>query len=146
MRPTGIVDPEVEVRETRNQIDDLMNEIRRREQANERVLVIFGAVGVLTRSDDPQRRALGHHRQQVVHRGVQHLRRDHHGLQPRYKILCQVAVATVVGTVLLVMSFMSVIVGNNETIADGALLPSRTPLTERDPVTRAALRHVALDN
>src|SRR5690606_186931 len=29
VRPTGIVDPEVEVRETRNQIDDLMNEIRR---------------------------------------------------------------------------------------------------------------------
>src|SRR5947207_822024 len=30
VRPTGIVDPEVEVRETRNQIDDLMNEIRAR--------------------------------------------------------------------------------------------------------------------
>ena len=29
VRPTGIVDPEVEVRETRNQIDDLMNEVRR---------------------------------------------------------------------------------------------------------------------
>ena len=28
VRPTGIVDPAVEVRETRNQIDDLMNEIR----------------------------------------------------------------------------------------------------------------------
>ena len=28
VRPTGIVDPMVEVRETRNQIDDLMNEIR----------------------------------------------------------------------------------------------------------------------
>src|SRR3712207_9347754 len=28
VRPTGIVDPEVEVRETKNQIDDLMNEIR----------------------------------------------------------------------------------------------------------------------
>ena len=28
VRPTGIIDPEVEVRETRNQIDDLMNEIR----------------------------------------------------------------------------------------------------------------------
>ena len=28
VRPTGIVDPDVEVRETRNQIDDLMNEIR----------------------------------------------------------------------------------------------------------------------
>ena len=30
VRPTGIVDPEIEVRETRNQIDDLMNEVRRR--------------------------------------------------------------------------------------------------------------------
>jgi excinuclease ABC subunit B len=39
IRPTGIVDPEVEVRPTRNQIDDLLNEIRRREQAGERVLV-----------------------------------------------------------------------------------------------------------
>ncbi len=39
VRPTGIVDPEVEVRETRNQIDDLMNEIRRRAEQNERVLV-----------------------------------------------------------------------------------------------------------
>jgi excinuclease ABC subunit B len=39
VRPTGIVDPEVEVRETRNQIDDLMNEIRRRAEAGERVLV-----------------------------------------------------------------------------------------------------------
>src|SRR4029077_16525095 len=28
VRPTGIVDPAVDVRETRNQIDDLMNEIR----------------------------------------------------------------------------------------------------------------------
>jgi excinuclease ABC subunit B len=39
VRPTGIVDPEVEVRETRNQIDDLMNEIRGRAEAEERVLV-----------------------------------------------------------------------------------------------------------
>jgi excinuclease ABC subunit B len=39
IRPTGIVDPEVELRPTRNQIDDLLNEIRRREEANERVLV-----------------------------------------------------------------------------------------------------------
>jgi excinuclease ABC subunit B len=28
VRPTGIVDPQVDVRATRNQIDDLMNEIR----------------------------------------------------------------------------------------------------------------------
>jgi excinuclease ABC subunit B len=39
VRPTGIVDPEVEVRETRNQIDDLMNEVRRRAEAKERTLV-----------------------------------------------------------------------------------------------------------
>jgi excinuclease ABC subunit B len=39
VRPTGIVDPEVEVRETRNQIDDLMNEIRVRVERNERTLV-----------------------------------------------------------------------------------------------------------
>jgi excinuclease ABC subunit B len=39
VRPTGIVDPVVEVRATRNQIDDLMNETRRRVDNNERVLV-----------------------------------------------------------------------------------------------------------
>jgi excinuclease ABC subunit B len=39
IRPTGVVDPEVELRATRNQIDDLLNEIRHREEAGERVLV-----------------------------------------------------------------------------------------------------------
>jgi excinuclease ABC subunit B len=39
VRPTGIVDPEVELRPTRNQIDDLLAEIRRREEMGERVLV-----------------------------------------------------------------------------------------------------------
>jgi excinuclease ABC subunit B len=39
VRPTGIVDPLVEVRETTNQIDDLMNEVRARVERNERVLV-----------------------------------------------------------------------------------------------------------
>ena len=39
VRPTGIVDPDVEVRETRNQIDDLMNEVRARVERDERVLV-----------------------------------------------------------------------------------------------------------
>jgi excinuclease ABC subunit B len=39
VRPTGIVDPAVDVRETRNQIDDLMNEVRVRVDRNERVLV-----------------------------------------------------------------------------------------------------------
>ena len=39
IRPTGLVDPEVEVRPTRNQVDDLMEEIRMRVERNERVLV-----------------------------------------------------------------------------------------------------------
>jgi len=39
IRPTGVVDPEVELRPTTHQIDDLLNEIRRREEAGERVLV-----------------------------------------------------------------------------------------------------------
>jgi excinuclease ABC subunit B len=39
VRPTGIVDPEVDVRETKNQIDDLMEEIRQRVEAEERTLV-----------------------------------------------------------------------------------------------------------
>jgi excinuclease ABC subunit B len=39
VRPTGIVDPGVEVRATRNQIDDLMNEVRARVDRDERVLV-----------------------------------------------------------------------------------------------------------
>src|ERR1700726_2027699 len=39
VRPTGIIDPEVEVREPHNQIDDLMNEIRVRVDRNERTLV-----------------------------------------------------------------------------------------------------------
>jgi excinuclease ABC subunit B len=39
VRPTGIIDPEIEVRETKNQIDDLMNEIRARADAGDRVLV-----------------------------------------------------------------------------------------------------------
>jgi excinuclease ABC subunit B len=39
VRPTGIVDPDVDVRETKNQIDDLMNEIRARSDAGERTLV-----------------------------------------------------------------------------------------------------------
>jgi excinuclease ABC subunit B len=39
IRPTGIVDPEVELRATKNQIDDLLNEIRKRADVGERVLV-----------------------------------------------------------------------------------------------------------
>jgi excinuclease ABC subunit B len=39
IRPTGLVDPEVEVRSTQNQIDDLLNEVARRTERNERVLI-----------------------------------------------------------------------------------------------------------
>jgi excinuclease ABC subunit B len=39
VRPTGIIDPAVDVRETKNQIDDLMNEIRARVESEERTLV-----------------------------------------------------------------------------------------------------------
>ncbi len=39
VRPTGLIDPEIEVRTTRNQIDDLLGEIRGRVQSSERVLV-----------------------------------------------------------------------------------------------------------
>jgi excinuclease ABC subunit B len=39
IRPTGLIDPEVEVRPTRNQIDDLLGQIHQRATAGERVLV-----------------------------------------------------------------------------------------------------------
>lgn len=39
IRPTGLLDPEIEVRTTLNQIDDLMEEIHLRIEADERVLV-----------------------------------------------------------------------------------------------------------
>ncbi|MBA3258798.1 MAG: excinuclease ABC subunit UvrB, partial [Gemmatimonadales bacterium] len=39
IRPTGLLDPEVDVRPVRGQVDDLLNEIRLREAAGERVLV-----------------------------------------------------------------------------------------------------------
>jgi excinuclease ABC subunit B len=39
IRPTGLVDPEVEIRPVRGQIDDLLHEIRDRAQKSERVLV-----------------------------------------------------------------------------------------------------------
>src|SRR2546425_2339904 len=39
VRPTGLIDPEVEVRPTRGQVDDLIEEIRRRVEATQRVLV-----------------------------------------------------------------------------------------------------------
>lgn len=39
IRPTGLVDPEVEVRPVKNQIDDLIHEIRQRTKSNQRCLV-----------------------------------------------------------------------------------------------------------
>ncbi len=39
IRPTGLVDPEVEVRSVKGQVDDLLEEIRARAEKNERVLV-----------------------------------------------------------------------------------------------------------
>ena len=39
IRPTGLLDPEIEVRPTENQVDDLMDEIRFRIHRNERILV-----------------------------------------------------------------------------------------------------------
>ncbi len=39
IRPTGLVDPEIEVKKTEGQIDDLMGEITKRVKSNERVLI-----------------------------------------------------------------------------------------------------------
>ncbi|MCH3941661.1 MAG: excinuclease ABC subunit UvrB [Bacteroidales bacterium] len=39
VRPTGLLDPPIEVRPTKNQVDDLMEEIRKRSEKDERVLV-----------------------------------------------------------------------------------------------------------
>jgi excinuclease ABC subunit B len=39
IRPTGLIDPEIDIRPIKGQVDDLLNEIRLREERNERVLV-----------------------------------------------------------------------------------------------------------
>lgn len=39
IRPTGLIDPEIKVRKTENQVDDLLHEIRERVKRKERVLV-----------------------------------------------------------------------------------------------------------
>ena len=39
IRPTGLLDPPIEVRETENQIDDIINEVYKRIKAHERVLI-----------------------------------------------------------------------------------------------------------
>ena len=39
IRPTGLLDPTIEIRKTQSQIDDLIGEIRKRSEKNERVLI-----------------------------------------------------------------------------------------------------------
>ena len=39
VRPTGLLDPPIEVRPTKNQVDDLLEEIRKRAEVDERVMV-----------------------------------------------------------------------------------------------------------
>ena len=39
VRPTGLIDPEVEIRPTKGQVDDLIEEIRRRAERDQRILV-----------------------------------------------------------------------------------------------------------
>ncbi len=39
IRPTGLLDPIIEVRPTKDQIDDIINEIKLRQEQNERVLI-----------------------------------------------------------------------------------------------------------
>ncbi len=39
IRPTGLLDPQIEIRPIKNQIDDLVGEIRKRTEAKERVLI-----------------------------------------------------------------------------------------------------------
>ncbi len=40
IRPTGLLDPEISVRRSQGQVDDLMNEIRQRVEKNERTMVV----------------------------------------------------------------------------------------------------------
>lgn len=40
IRPTGLLDPRIEVRPTMGQIDDLLNEIKKRKEKNERVMIV----------------------------------------------------------------------------------------------------------
>ena len=46
IRPTGLLDPEIEVRPSENQIDDLLEEIRLRTERHERVLIKIGRAHV----------------------------------------------------------------------------------------------------
>lgn len=40
IRPTGLLDPQIEIRPTQGQIDDLLFEIKKRSQKNERVMIV----------------------------------------------------------------------------------------------------------
>lgn len=40
IRPTGLLDPEIEVRSTFGQIDDILDEIHKRQERNERVMIV----------------------------------------------------------------------------------------------------------
>ncbi len=57
VRPTGLLDPPVEVRPTRNQVDDLLEEIRKRAEADERVLVTTLTKRMAEELDEYLRRA-----------------------------------------------------------------------------------------
>ena len=39
IRPTGLLDPPIEVRKTENQIDDIINEVHNRIKVQERILI-----------------------------------------------------------------------------------------------------------
>ncbi len=81
IRPTGLVDPEVVVKPTKGQIDDLLDEIRTRVERNERVLVT-----TLTKkmAEDLTDYLLDHEvRVQYLHSGCRHARRVEPLTEPR---------------------------------------------------------------
>lgn len=57
VRPTGLLDPPIEVRPTKNQVDDLLEEIRRRAELDERVLVTTLTKRMAEELDEYLRRA-----------------------------------------------------------------------------------------
>ncbi len=56
VRPTGLLDPPIEVRPTKNQVDDLVEEIRTRSEKDERVLVTTLTKRMAEELDDYMRR------------------------------------------------------------------------------------------
>jgi excinuclease ABC subunit B len=79
IRPTGLVDPEVEVRPTRHQVDDLMDEIRKRTEKDERVLDRDART-----HRDPARSAQGRVRYLGRHQSAARRARSARGLAGRY--------------------------------------------------------------